>query len=787
MEDQTIIYAEGEEIGTIPEYKDIGVVYQRFIEWFQKNGGKMNGCQFPAYFGKDNIRGVVATREIKPNEALIFVPNSLLITTKLIQEDTIFGPIVEDHPSLFKDSVDWECNTQILFLMTEKAKGENSFWKPYLDTQPLIETPVEWDDADLDFIEDPVVKSEINNIKKMYNNSWEQFDQVLVIHPELVSKTPKKDFYWASQFVTSRNFGWYIPYTMLVPMIDMCNHDNRDLCTTEIMNLRQEKELNKDWLKEIDYRKLIKQYDMAYMIPEQNFVPSYKRHDMTHFLFNYQKLFKSTEQLPLNEITDLNTDEKSERLNFLINKLLRKSEMDIWDVPNVFKSDTENNDTESEDNEEEQKPKKCVTNYKDSCLGLNSKLKYLLKKPSKFTMKPKAFKEDEGKVDGLVKECVNTENLTVNYGGIVKQTTEDLILEKAKEITVEGVIEQAIQETYKPKSQENLKEEANTQDLEKIEKNSFRESEVTTISSKKVSKTELDNIESSSDESQDEQAIFPWYDHTDNDSYYVLANNHNVAIKKDKQICISYGKRCNTYLLYWYGFSLKYNIYDSLKFRISMGKLKSFEMKEAVFYKFQNKEKLEQAPNRKDLYQGYYEDPVTETKTYVTDLSKEFKSKNSCLNLDLLTFLRTAFSEMFQGKFKLDKTKTSRSKPENLELEKIVFENYIKLFENILSVYKRGFAEDTAQYDNEEVNWKNRMILNVEMNYKKIAHEQIIQAAIVLGIQNGLIKKDYRSIKDGYMILINKADEKLSQAQVIGKILKLKEYLKQLEKVHNVC
>ena len=107
---KNIVYAEPVEKSSIPDYKDIGEVYQRFLDWFLENGGKMNGVQWPAFFGKNDLRGVIATRDIKPYEGLIYVPNKLLITTKIAQDHELIGPIMKEYPVVFEESQDWEYN-----------------------------------------------------------------------------------------------------------------------------------------------------------------------------------------------------------------------------------------------------------------------------------------------------------------------------------------------------------------------------------------------------------------------------------------------------------------------------------------------------------------------------------------------------------------------------------------------------------------------------------------------------------------------------------------------------
>ena len=105
---KNIIYADTVETFSIPDYKDIGEVYQRFLDWFLENGGKMNGVQWPAFFGKNDLRGIIATRDLKPYESLIYAPNKLLITSKLAQDHEIIGPIIKEYPVLFEEHDDFE-------------------------------------------------------------------------------------------------------------------------------------------------------------------------------------------------------------------------------------------------------------------------------------------------------------------------------------------------------------------------------------------------------------------------------------------------------------------------------------------------------------------------------------------------------------------------------------------------------------------------------------------------------------------------------------------------------
>lgn len=108
----------------VPNDSEMEARYLRFNKWTIENGVIYNGIQWPAFFGENHqLRGVISTKEIKPYEAVLFVPNKILITTKLAQDHEILGPIVKAYPKVFKTSPDAEYNLLIIFLIYERCKG----------------------------------------------------------------------------------------------------------------------------------------------------------------------------------------------------------------------------------------------------------------------------------------------------------------------------------------------------------------------------------------------------------------------------------------------------------------------------------------------------------------------------------------------------------------------------------------------------------------------------------------------------------------------------------------
>lgn len=75
--------------------------------------------------------------------------------------------------------------------------------------------------------------------------------------------------------------------------------------------------------------------------------------------------------------------------------------------------------------------------------------------------------------------------------------------------------------------------------------------------------------DSSEDDNEDAVNNFIWYKGpADPDNYFTMSTRSNDSFEKDQQILCCYGRRSNTYLMAVYGFCLKNNKYNSLRFKV---------------------------------------------------------------------------------------------------------------------------------------------------------------------------------------------------------------------------
>jgi hypothetical protein len=325
--------------------------HRKFIEWCFDNGFKWAGVDFPAYFGLNGeLRGIVTTREIRPYEAIMAVPNKLLITSIKAKEDKHLSKIISAHEELFdiKDE-NGEYNILIAFLLKERAKGTESFYFPFLNLVPEIESGLVWDKETINFIQEAALKEEALDAQRELKEEYQAMKEVLEKYPNMFPNLTLHDFAWASQFVTTRCFGWFLPCTLLAPMVDLINHYANEQCTTEIAHMGLEMEESKQKRENLDYRKLRGNYDMKLLIPESNFTPGNRKTNAIHFIESFGH--------KVNDFQHMREEDEHKEAIEVASKLFNDHpEIDIWNLPNWELDCNEDNDSsdKSEDVEEEE-------------------------------------------------------------------------------------------------------------------------------------------------------------------------------------------------------------------------------------------------------------------------------------------------------------------------------------------------------------------------------------------------------------------------------------------------
>lgn len=112
--------------------------YVNLMKWMKRNGFKPSQSPVrPAEF-EGTGRGMVASRTISKGDCIVSVPRGLLLTTSTVL-DSYLGPHLSEWRQLSAKQV------LAIFLVCERSLGEESFWKPYIDTLPTSYTvPAYW-------------------------------------------------------------------------------------------------------------------------------------------------------------------------------------------------------------------------------------------------------------------------------------------------------------------------------------------------------------------------------------------------------------------------------------------------------------------------------------------------------------------------------------------------------------------------------------------------------------------------------------------------------------------
>jgi hypothetical protein len=200
------------------------IKYIKFKEWLIKNKAIFDdNFEYPTCFGIFNNVGIKSKRSINCNEALFFIPKSLIIDSNQLRNTQEFKELFEND-----DLKEFEkLNVLIIsvFLLKEYIKimnNEFSFWKPYLD---LIEceSPIFWENDLLQQLDEPNMIEAILEHRSDLLNYYNKIIKHDVINSNEIPFTIFATFY---SFVLSRNFYVNDNQLLLVPFADALNHNH---------------------------------------------------------------------------------------------------------------------------------------------------------------------------------------------------------------------------------------------------------------------------------------------------------------------------------------------------------------------------------------------------------------------------------------------------------------------------------------------------------------------------------------------------------------------------------
>jgi len=170
--------------------------------------------------GESSGRGLIAFKDIQQNEKVLEIPENIIITDK----NDVGYKI--DHLSLN------EYDRVAIFLIRERAKGNKSFWKSYLDTLPKendLKLVFRWRMTDLVFLQGSKILLANKYLKKkidfqFYRLKEKIFDLSPLVFPKEIFNL--QSWEWAMTLLFSRAI--YLQNSKkiaLVPYADLLNHN----------------------------------------------------------------------------------------------------------------------------------------------------------------------------------------------------------------------------------------------------------------------------------------------------------------------------------------------------------------------------------------------------------------------------------------------------------------------------------------------------------------------------------------------------------------------------------
>lgn len=86
--------------------------------------------------------------------------------------------------------------------------------------------PCFWEEEDLEFLEDNLLRAEIKEYKEEYQSEFDALYEVAKLYPDLIDikQFTEDKFRLAFTTVVTRCFGWSLPSNFVIPFADCANH-----------------------------------------------------------------------------------------------------------------------------------------------------------------------------------------------------------------------------------------------------------------------------------------------------------------------------------------------------------------------------------------------------------------------------------------------------------------------------------------------------------------------------------------------------------------------------------
>ena len=198
------------------------------VDWL-----KAGGAQFPKlylqYYSED-YRGVHSLAKIPPDDILLYVPFSLIMTSQVAMDSEV-GQAIQQSKVELRSKHSYLAS----YLLQEKERGRASYWFPYLEALPAYyqNMPIFFPPSLLAMLRGSFTLAKIQD---RIDSLKTEYDNIKAVVPSF-ARFSHDSFVWARLVVITRIFGLVIHGTKtdgLVPYADMLNHKKpRDASDTD--------------------------------------------------------------------------------------------------------------------------------------------------------------------------------------------------------------------------------------------------------------------------------------------------------------------------------------------------------------------------------------------------------------------------------------------------------------------------------------------------------------------------------------------------------------------------
>lgn len=260
-------------------------------------------------------------------------------------------------------------------------------------------------------------------------------------------------------------------------------------------------------------------------------------------------------------------------------------------------------------------------------------------------------------------------------------------------------------------------------------------------------------MEYNSSEEEDDEENFSWYDHRDDQTYFVLCTKHKNVYKPGQQVFHCYGRRTNRFLLLNYGFCLNNNKYNSLSFRVW------------VNFDWNDKKEKESSSSDEEGKEGAAEKD--------NRISKIIRLKRGRFNEEIFAYLRANLLHKYKGK---NLAYLLVSAPVDAEFEMLVVACTINLLRGLMtSRFKTPLEDDRKQLAEPGLPIRQRFAILHRMNAKEILTDNINFCNILMRLlarfgPDADYKQRYMQLAEGFE----------TEEELMPNRIRLRRYLREL-------